>query len=160
MERNLPPGLMMMAIKVRENMPLMTIHMAVGPPFDSFSYLALLLSACRVYHLAPSSFPNYLSYFFLPPSLCWAAGPLSGVRLMIRIAGQQFHPLRLLTLLNFLPIYTSLAYSVTCYMLSTKWSITGYMLYILPIIHMQLFGLLYILPAICFILPASLQATY
>ena len=64
---------------------------------------------------------------------------------MIRIAGQQFHPLRLLTLLNFLPIYTSLAYSVTCYMLYTKWSITGFMLYILPIIHMQLFGLLYYL---------------
>ena len=83
--------------------------------FDSCSYLGFLLTTL---HLHP--FPIIFHNFFLSPSLCWAAGPLSGVRLMIRIAGQQFHPLRLLTLLNFLPIYTSLAYSATCYMLYTK----------------------------------------
>ena len=126
MARNLPPGLMMMAKKrERKYAPLSTIHMAVGPLscvslICSAIWLFCLLPAYRVYHLAPSSFPIFLSYFFLSPPLCWAAGPLSGVRLMIRIAGQQFHPLRLLTLLNFLPIYTSLAYSVTCYMLYTK----------------------------------------
>ena len=148
MERNPPPGLMMMAKKERENMHHCRLSIwLLGPSHVSPWFVQLFgFSACYLHigyttlHLLP--FPIICRNFFLSTSLCWAAGPLSGVRLMIRIAGQQFHPLRLLTLLNFLPIYTSLAYSVTCYMLYTKWSVTGYMLYILPIIHMQLFGLL------------------
>ena len=85
----------------------------------NFQMVAILCTesyrVARTFHSPSTTYTKYETIHYTQPKTFLAARRSSnlyhhhhhwaaaGVRLMIRIVGQQFHPLRLLTSLNFFP---------------------------------------------------------